>query len=93
MEGTDWTGLALTALILGLVNAFIRPVVKLLSLPVTILTLGLFTFIHADPRRPSVVLGGEFLRLLGELLVRHHQLFVILGLAAVDALRALRLSA
>jgi putative membrane protein len=45
MEGTDWTGLALTALILGLINALIRPVVTLLTLPVTILTLGCFTFV------------------------------------------------
>ncbi len=45
MEGTGWTGLALTALILGLVNALIRPVVTLLALPVTILTLGCFTFV------------------------------------------------
>lgn len=35
----------IVAVIFGLVNAFIRPVIKLLSLPVTILTLGLFTFV------------------------------------------------
>jgi putative membrane protein len=45
VEGADWTGVALTALILGLVNAIIRPVVQLVSLPVTILTLGCFTFV------------------------------------------------
>ena len=33
------------ALILGLVNAVIRPVLFLLTLPVTILTLGLFIFV------------------------------------------------
>ncbi|MCB1706366.1 MAG: phage holin family protein [Halioglobus sp.] len=33
------------AIIFGLVNVFVRPVVKILSLPVTILTLGLFTFV------------------------------------------------
>lgn len=32
-------------LLFGIVNALIRPVVKLLSLPLTILTLGLFTII------------------------------------------------
>lgn len=32
-------------LVFGLVNALIRPVVRLLSLPLTILTLGLFTII------------------------------------------------
>jgi putative membrane protein len=45
VEGAGWTGVVLTALILGLVNALIRPVVTLLSLPVTILTLGCFTFV------------------------------------------------
>jgi len=33
------------ALILGLVNAIIRPVVFFLTLPINILTLGLFTFV------------------------------------------------
>lgn len=33
------------ALILGLVNAVIRPVLVLLTLPVTIITLGLFIFV------------------------------------------------
>ncbi len=34
-----------TALILGLVNTFIRPVLILLTLPATLLTLGLFIFV------------------------------------------------
>ena len=34
----------ITALILGLVNAVIRPVLLLLTLPINVLTLGLFTF-------------------------------------------------
>lgn len=34
-----------TALVLGLVNAFIRPVLLLLTLPINILTLGLFTLV------------------------------------------------
>ncbi|MEP0547777.1 MAG: phage holin family protein [Rhodothermales bacterium] len=33
------------ALVLGLVNAFIRPLVKLLTLPLTCLTLGLFSLV------------------------------------------------
>jgi putative membrane protein len=33
------------AVIFGLVNAIIRPIVRLISLPLFILTLGLFTFI------------------------------------------------
>jgi putative membrane protein len=35
----------LAALVLGLVNAVIRPILLVLTLPVTILTLGLFIFV------------------------------------------------
>lgn len=37
--------LLLVAAIFGVVNAFIKPVIKLLTLPLFIVTLGLFTFI------------------------------------------------
>jgi putative membrane protein len=33
------------ALVIGLLNAFVRPVLILLTLPVTVLTLGLFLFV------------------------------------------------
>jgi putative membrane protein len=33
------------AVVLGLVNAVIRPIILLLTLPINILTLGLFTFV------------------------------------------------
>ena len=39
-----WAALG-AALVLGLVNALVRPVLVLLTLPVTILTLGLFIFV------------------------------------------------
>lgn len=35
----------IAALVLGLVNAIVRPVLVLLTLPVTVLTLGLFLFV------------------------------------------------
>ncbi len=35
----------IAALVLGLVNALIRPILVLLTLPVTLLTLGLFIFV------------------------------------------------
>ncbi|MGZ5034042.1 MAG: phage holin family protein [Usitatibacter sp.] len=35
----------LAALVLGLINAVVRPILVLLTLPVTILTLGLFLFV------------------------------------------------
>jgi len=48
-QGTETVGLVLAylfiGLIFGLVNAFVRPLVGLLSLPITILTLGLFTIV------------------------------------------------
>ena len=39
------TNTVIVALVLGVVNAFIRPVVLLLTLPVNILSLGLFTLV------------------------------------------------
>ncbi len=44
LDGDFWT-ILLVALVFGLVNTFIKPVLKLLSLPVIILSLGLFTII------------------------------------------------
>jgi putative membrane protein len=41
----SWTVFAGMALILGLVNAIIRPILKLLSCPLIILTLGLFVLV------------------------------------------------
>ena len=46
-EGTMSTVIAylVVAVIFGLVNALVRPIVKLFSLPITCLTLGLFTIV------------------------------------------------
>ena len=38
-------GAFLTAAILGLLNTFLRPILLLLTLPINILSLGLFTFV------------------------------------------------
>jgi putative membrane protein len=38
----DWKSAAIAALVLGLVNTLVKPILVLLTLPVTILTLGLF---------------------------------------------------
>lgn len=38
----SYTTLAIAALVVGFVNALVRPILVLLSLPLTILTLGLF---------------------------------------------------
>jgi putative membrane protein len=42
---SDWVTLFIVALIFGLVNAVIRPILILLSLPLEIITLGLFIFV------------------------------------------------
>jgi len=42
---TDFTTALIVAVVLGLLNIFIKPILVLLTLPVTIITLGLFLFI------------------------------------------------
>lgn len=45
VEGDAWVAFTVMALVLGLVNALVRPVLKLLSCGVIVITLGLFTFV------------------------------------------------
>ena len=48
IQGITFTrplSLIIAAVVFGLVNAFIRPVIAILSLPLTIITLGLFTLV------------------------------------------------
>jgi putative membrane protein len=42
---TSFTSALIAALVLGLLNTLLRPILVLLTLPVTVLTLGLFLFI------------------------------------------------
>jgi putative membrane protein len=41
----DWQAAAIAALVLGLVNTLVKPVLVILTLPVTIVTLGLFLLV------------------------------------------------
>ena len=41
----NWWSLIFVALVFGVLNASVRPLLKLLSLPIIILTLGLFIFV------------------------------------------------
>lgn len=44
----NWQTTAIAALVLGLLNAFLRPILLLFTLPINVLTLGIFTlFINA----------------------------------------------
>jgi putative membrane protein len=45
MQNTSWIAILILALIFGLVNALISPVLKFLTCPMIVLTLGLFTLI------------------------------------------------
>lgn len=40
-----WGNLLLAAVLLGIVNAFVRPILFILTLPITVLTLGLFLLV------------------------------------------------
>ena len=44
IEGGFWQ-VVLVAAVFGLISAFLRPILKLLSLPLIVLTLGLFTLV------------------------------------------------
>jgi putative membrane protein len=43
--GDDWWKLLAVALILALVNSYVKPILKALSFPVTLLSLGLFSLV------------------------------------------------
>jgi putative membrane protein len=45
VEIVGWQALLVSALLLGIVNAVIRPVILILTLPLTVLTLGLFILV------------------------------------------------
>jgi putative membrane protein len=42
---TGFTAALVVALVLGIINAFLKPVLIILTLPINILTLGLFTLV------------------------------------------------
>ncbi|HEY1662476.1 MAG TPA: phage holin family protein [Verrucomicrobiae bacterium] len=58
-----WYYLLIASFLLGLLNAFIRPILLLLALPLVILTLGLFT----------LVINALLLRVVGLLLAPNFQ--------------------
>lgn len=73
---SDFGSALIAVLIIGLVNALIKPILFLLTLPVTILTFGLFTFILnalmlmlASAITPGFKLDGFGTALLGSILL------------------------
>ena len=72
---TSFTAALIAAAVLGLLNAVVRPVLVLLTLPVTIVTLGLFLFVinalmfwSASGLLSGFVVDGFGAALLGSLL-------------------------
>lgn len=72
----SWGAAFLAALVLGLVNAFVRPLTIVLTLPLTLLTFGLFLFVInalmlqlAAALVPGVRVQGFGPALLGSLLL------------------------
>lgn len=45
VQVSSWTTALIVAVVLGVVNIILRPILMILSLPVNILTLGLFSFV------------------------------------------------
>ncbi len=41
----EWWKLVLVAFIFGLINTFVRPILRIVTLPISIMTLGLFLFV------------------------------------------------
>jgi len=41
----EWTSVLFVAVIFGLINAFLKPIAKLLTFPITMVTLGLFALV------------------------------------------------
>lgn len=76
VEVSGWGPAILGALVLGLVNAVVRPVMVFLTFPLTVLTLGLFLFVInalmlwlAAALVPGIRVKGFTAALLGSLLL------------------------
>lgn len=66
----------LAAIILGVLNTFIKPILKIITLPLTILTLGLFSFVLnalilllASSIIPGFTINGLFPAILGAIVL------------------------
>lgn len=76
IEVDNFVSAMLVCIILALINTFIKPIIQLITLPVTIVTLGLFTFIInalmlmlAGLIAPGFEVEGFLSALLGSLLL------------------------
>jgi putative membrane protein len=61
--GDDWWKLLAVALIFALVNSYIKPIVKALSFPISMMTLGLVAFVINAAMLLLVALASDQLKL------------------------------
>jgi putative membrane protein len=61
--GNDWWKLLVVALVFALVNSYIKPIVKALSFPISIMTLGLVAFVINAAMLLLVALASNTLKL------------------------------
>ncbi len=61
--GNDWWKLLAVALVFALVNSYIKPIVKALSFPISIMTLGLVAFVINAAMLLLVALASSSLKL------------------------------
>lgn len=76
LKWVSFTGALWFILVLAIVNALVRPIVKLFALPLTCLTFGLFAFIinvlffwWAAGLSKGIVVGGFWAALFGSVMV------------------------
>ena len=69
---TDFMSAVLAAIVLGVVNTFIKPILSLITLPLTVVTLGLFAFVvnalvlfMVDAVVPGLTIDGWVPAILG----------------------------
>ena len=84
MQGEEWKGLAIAAVMLGLANLLIRPILTLITAPITAVTLGLFWFVVGAIVLAAsswlslrffdagIVIDGILSAILGALIIGHH---------------------
>ena len=61
--GADWWKLLVVALLFALVNSYIKPIVKALSMPIGLLTMGLVAFVINAAMLLLVALASDQLKL------------------------------
>ena len=76
IEIYNFTAAMIAAVVIALINTFIKPVLILLTLPINILTLGIFTlvinallFMFAAYLVPGIEISGFWSALFGSLLI------------------------